>query len=131
MAQPPDGPDRSDQPLVLLVEDNPAIRDLVRQFLEGHGLRVETAGDDRQALACLARFRPAVVLLDLELRIGSARELAAAVHAAFDSTVPILLVTGSPRPVAESRAIRASAYLTKPFDLDDLLSRVRQLLARP
>jgi CheY-like chemotaxis protein len=118
-------------PLILLVEDDAAIRDAVAECLETEGYRVQAAGDGAEALTWLARGeRPALIVLDLVMPVMNGAELLAQVRAdpALER-VPTLLMTAAivagttPLPAAD-------ATLVKPFDLDQLLGAIGRLVPR-
>jgi CheY-like chemotaxis protein len=119
-----------DQPIhVLLVEDNPADADLTRETLETSKLHVElsVAVDGVQALEFLRRKgrfatapRPDLILLDLNLPKKDGRETLAEIKADDDfRQIPIVVLTSSDaeRDVAQSYALGANCYVTKPVDL--------------
>jgi CheY-like chemotaxis protein len=120
-----------DRPLILLVEDDVAIRDAIAECLESEGYRVEAVGDGAEALAWLARAeRPALMVLDLVMPVMNGAELLAQVRAdPALGRVPTLLMTAAiasgatPLPAAD-------ATLVKPFDLDQLLAAVARLVPR-
>ena len=118
-------------PLILLVEDDAAIRDAVAECLETEGYRVHAAGDGAEALTWLARGeQPALIVLDLVMPVMNGAELLAQVRAdpALER-VPTLLMTAAivagttPLPAAD-------ATLVKPFDLDQLLGAIGRLAPR-
>jgi CheY-like chemotaxis protein len=118
-------------PLILLVEDDAAIRDAVAECLETEGYRVQAAGDGAEALTWLARGeQPALIVLDLVMPVMNGAELLAQVRAdpALER-VPTLLMTAAivsgATPLPE-----ADATLVKPFDLDQLLGAIGRLVPR-
>ena len=118
-------------PLILLVEDDAAIRDAVAECLETEGYRVQAAGDGAEALTWLARgVQPALIVLDLVMPVMNGAELLAQVRAdpALER-VPTLLMTAAivsgATPLPE-----ADATLVKPFDLDQLLGAIGRLVPR-
>ncbi len=79
---------------ILVVDDDPKIRQLVRTYLERDGYTVETAADGQEALAAIERERPALVVLDLMLPEIDGRAVIRAVRAdADDPDVPILILS--------------------------------------
>lgn len=125
---------------LLLVEDNPADADLVREALRGlpFPIDVSTAQDGEQALAALkdAAARsvlPDLVLLDLNLPRMSGHEVLAALKTdPALSGLPVVVLTSS--SAAEdsdaSRALRVDGFVTKPLELDEYI-RIVQAAARP
>ena len=108
---------------ILVVDDDAALRAIIREVLADEGYQVETARDGQEALDLIAASRPALVLLDLEMPVVDGRSVAHELRLRGIS-VPILLVTGAwnGREVAEE--IGARGCLLKPFGIDDLLRAV-------
>jgi len=114
---------------VLVVDDDPAIRQLMQWALEDQGLPVETAADGREALDRARRHRPALVVLDLALPVLDGSKVSAALRAAHGENLPIVIVSADRRGSEKAVQLRAQDYLAKPFDIDDLLSSVQRALA--
>jgi DNA-binding response OmpR family regulator len=113
---------------VLVVDDDASLRLLCRVNLELDGFRVFEAGSLAQAAAMLAEGEFDAVLLDLHLGDGDGRDLLASLG---EDRPPVALFTGSEVIGPELRSI-AEEVLSKPFQLDELLSTVRKLVsARP
>jgi CheY-like chemotaxis protein len=119
-------------PLILLVEDDSAIRDTVAECLTSEGYRVSAAEHGAEALARLAEgLRPALLLLDLVMPVMNGAELVERVRAEPRlSGLPVLLMTAA---ISAPGAVlpEVDATLVKPFDLDDLLEAVARLAPRP
>jgi CheY-like chemotaxis protein len=115
---------------ILVVEDDLALRMMLREILEAEGLTVEMAEDGEEALQRAAQHRPALVVLDMRLTDMGGETVAQSLHASGDSAPPILLVTGDTRDVEETaRRLGAFGYITKPFEVDDLLTNVQAALS--
>jgi two-component system KDP operon response regulator KdpE len=117
-----------DAATLLVVEDEPPIRRLLRTTLSAHDYRVIEATTGAEALSALRHHRPDLVLLDLGLPdidglalIGKIREL---------GPVPILVLSSRGDESAKVTALDAGAddYVTKPFGADELLARIRAAL---
>ena len=124
---------RADAGLILLVEDESHIAEGLQYNLEAMGHAVDVAADGLQALDYLAdaERRHDLVILDLMLPEVSGYEILRRVRAA-GNRVPILILTAKDDRQDLLRGLEEGAddYLCKPFDLDELLARVRGLLRR-
>ncbi len=113
---------------VLVVDDDPMIREVVAQALEFEGYTVESAANGLEALAAIEQERPAVVLLDMRMPVldgwGFARELRARGH-----DVPIVVMTATQDPERWAEQIEAQACLAKPFDLTALTNTVERFMS--
>ncbi len=115
---------------VLLVDDDPTIRDLLRLYVERDGHRVLSAADGETALQVALRAHPDLVLLDVMLPGLDGFEVCRRIREASD--VPILLLTA--RSGDSDKVIGldlgADDYVVKPFSPRELMARVRALLRR-
>jgi two-component system, OmpR family, KDP operon response regulator KdpE len=113
---------------VLIVDDEPPIRKLLRMGLGTQGYRVIEAPDGRSALD-LVREKPDLVILDLGLPDMQGLELLRAIRAGNDS-VPIVVLSSRDDEVAKVQALDLGAddYVTKPFGMEELLARIRAAL---
>ena len=116
--------------LLLIVEDDPSLREVIRLGLEGEGFRVVTAEDGPAALVAFASHRPDLVLLDIMLPgldgFTVCRELRKT------SLVPIVMLTARSSTVDVVVGLESGAddYVTKPFEFSELTARVRSVLRR-
>jgi two-component system phosphate regulon response regulator PhoB len=121
------------KPLVLVVEDEPALATLLRYNLEKQGFRVEEATDGQEALTRIAEEKPDLVLLDWMLPVMSGIEVCRQIRRRPETrTLPVIMVTAR---VEDSDAVRglntgADDYITKPFGIEALIARIRALLRR-
>jgi DNA-binding response OmpR family regulator len=115
---------------VLLVDDEPLIRETVAEALEADGLRVITAADGREALLRFRADPPDLVLLDLMLPQLSGMEVCRILRR--ESAVPIIMLTARDSEVDKVVGLELGAddYVTKPFSLRELQARVRAQLRR-
>ncbi len=120
------------RPLILVVEDDPALGEVMCTALKDEGLEARLAQDGDEAMRAVDDLSPACMILDLMMprRDGFSvlRELRADGRI---SKLPVIVVTAifglSERLYATE--LGAADYVTKPFDLDDLVGRVRALLS--
>ncbi len=121
------------RPRVLVVDDQESLRSLIRMNLELEGIEVVEATDGHDGLEAVQRCRPDLVTLDLVMPRMDGLTAAAALRADPDTAdLPIVMVTTSTLPahLSRARSIGVDAYLTKPFDPDDLVHTVQGLLSR-
>ncbi len=116
---------------VLVVEDEPSIRELLCDALEQEGLEVITAAEGEQAIRIAKAHRPAVVLLDMGLPLVDGAAVADAIRDAYGGAVPFVVVTASRRIEEAAARIGAARYFTKPFDIPELIRAVRAALEPP
>jgi len=109
---------------VLVVDDNPGVRDLVATLLRTRGYEVAIAPDGRAALELLAAFRPDVILLDWAMPVMDGREFARRYRQLPAPHAPIVMLTGEPDGGARAGEIEAAGYLGKPFKPHALLRLV-------
>ncbi|MFG2073194.1 response regulator transcription factor [Nonomuraea maritima] len=116
---------------LLVVDDEPALREALQSSLEFEGYKVGTAADGHQALEALAAESYDAVLLDVMMPrldgLTACRRLRSA-----GNNVPVLMLTARDAVGDRVSGLDAGAddYLVKPFELDELLARVRALLRR-
>jgi len=112
---------------ILVVDDDPDVRDIVAQYLEDAGYPVETAIDGTQALRAVERGRPSLLLTDLHMPNLDGGALALLLHErGYDP--PIVIMTGTTRTPEQVRdAVGADACISKPLDPDALLAMVERL----
>jgi two-component system response regulator MprA len=116
---------------LLVVDDEPAVRDALDRALRAEGYHVRTAADGRAALDRMAEERPDLIVLDVLMPVMDGLEVCRALRAAGDRT-PILVLTARDSVADRVEGLDAGAddYLVKPFALDELLARIRALLRR-
>lgn len=115
---------------ILLVEDEPSIAEAVRYSLEAEGFQVVVASDGRQALQCFAASQPCLVLLDLMIPHMSGLDVCRMIRQ--ESIVPIVMLTAKDAESDKvvSLEMGADDYVTKPFSMRELISRIRAHLRR-
>ena len=117
-------------PLILVVDDEPKVARLARDYLEKNGFRVTTAADGQSALAIARREKPDLVILDLMLPQIDGREVCRLLRR--ESDVPIIMLTALSEEIDQVTGLEIGAddYITKPFSVRALVARVRALLRR-
>jgi two-component system phosphate regulon response regulator OmpR len=115
---------------LLVVDDDPAIRDMLSDYLSSHGYEVALADGGAAMRAELERERPALVLLDVGLPGEDGLTLARYVRERYD--VGIIMVTGADEVVDRVAGLEVGAddYVAKPFDPRELRARVKSVLRR-
>ena len=115
---------------VLVVEDDPTVREVAVSYLEAAGFIVGSTGDGFAALAELERIAPDLVVLDRMLPGIDGAELCRRIRAT--TTVPIIMLTamGSTEDRISGLEAGADDYLTKPFSPRELVLRVQSILRR-
>lgn len=109
---------------ILVVDDEPDVRFLLRMIFQGAGHSVVEARNGRAALDCIAEATPSAVVTDLMMPVMDGRELIEQLRAdPQTATVPIVLISASPMDAAG-----ADAVLKKPFRSEDLLALIEELL---
>jgi two-component system OmpR family response regulator len=116
---------------VLVVDDEPNIVDVVSMALRFHGYAVETAGTGAGALSAVTSFRPDLIVLDVMLPDMEGFEVARRLGAERAGT-PIVFLTARDAPEDKLRGLTTGGddYVTKPFSLEELMARVRNILRR-
>ena len=115
---------------VLVVDDEPIVRDVVVRYLEQEGYRTLQAGDGETARSMLGQETPSLVVLDLMLPGTDGLELCRWIRARSD--LPVIMVTalGEESDRLTGLEIGADDYLTKPFSPRELVARVKAVLRR-
>ncbi len=115
---------------VLLVDDDPQLIRLVRANLESVGYKVLTAMDSRSALELVDMEAPDIIILDIMLPEMDGYELCQRIREF--SSVPIIMLTAKVEDVDKVRGLKLGAddYLTKPFNVQELLARIDAVLRR-
>jgi CheY-like chemotaxis protein len=115
---------------ILIVDDEPALREILAAVLADEGYAVQTAADGRSALDLFAATPPDLVITDISMPRLDGWGLLAQIRQ-DDPTLPVLLISAI-RPTRTGRPASApdhTAFLAKPFDLEALLDLVTHLIA--
>ena len=115
---------------ILIVDDEPALRDLVELILKREKYEVATAIDGKSAISLTERFRPDLLLLDIMLPDMSGYEVYK--KAGIPNNIPTIMLTAKNEVVDKVIGLELGAddYITKPFDTMELIARVKAVLRR-
>jgi two-component system, OmpR family, response regulator len=115
---------------ILVVDDDPHIRELARVFLKGEGFDVFEASDGVEALARLETIRADLVILDIMMPNMDGWELCRQLRAAYDLPLLMLTAKGETSQKIKGFQLGTDDYLVKPFEPLELVARVKALLKR-
>ncbi|MCK6538494.1 MAG: response regulator transcription factor [Anaerolineales bacterium] len=115
---------------ILVVEDEPALRDTLSYNLKKDGFAVESVGDGRAALESARKLKPDLIILDIMLPELDGFEVARILRR--ETTTPILMLTARDDEIDRVVGLEVGAddYLTKPFSMRELMARVKAQLRR-
>lgn len=115
---------------ILIVDDDVGLRETLADFLEAEGYRTRQAGNPAEARVQMAAGSPDLLLLDINMPGGDGLSLTAEIRARL--TTPIIMLSGKGSMVDRVVGLEVGAddYLPKPFELRELLARVRAVLRR-
>ena len=124
---------QKDLPSVLIVDDDPGISALLTTVLRRAGFTTRNARTGADAIAAARHERPTLVLLDVALPLTSGYEVCRQLRETYGEDLPVIFLSGE-RVESYDRAagimLGADDYVTKPFDPDELLARIRRLVTR-
>jgi two-component system, OmpR family, phosphate regulon response regulator OmpR len=121
------------EPHLLVVDDDPRLRELLRRYLSESGFRVTAAADAEEARGALASFAFDLVVLDVMMPGESGLDLTRALRAEGQPRrLPILLLTAKAEPEDRVNGLEQGAddFLAKPFEPRELVLRIRNILER-
>jgi urea transport system substrate-binding protein len=114
---------------ILVVDDDPDLREFLRLMLTSMGFEVISAANGKEALGVLEGHDPDLILLDMRMPVMSGWEFCRAVDGR-DACPPIVVLTAAPDPAARAAEAHADGWLGKPFEYEDLEATVRRFAAR-
>lgn len=117
---------------VLVADDEPALRKLLKTNMELEGYETLEASNGAEVLECVERDNPDIILLDIMMPVMDGWEVMTALAANPEYEQKVILVSAKASDDAQLQGweLGADEYITKPFDLDALLQRVRDVAAR-
>ena len=115
---------------VLIVEDDPNIRELLQLYLEKDGYAVTLASDGGQGLEKFRAIKPNLVLLDVMMPVMDGWAVCKAIRAEGDTPVIMLTAKGETDDKVTGLKAGADDYVTKPFEMKELLARIEAVLRR-
>jgi len=116
---------------ILIVEDDPSVQTLLGKALTAQGYRVTHANDGVQGLTALEQDQPDLIICDIMMpRLDGMTFVKAIKSNEGTRAVPVIFLTAKndPRSVVEGINVGAKYYVTKPFQLDEILSKVKKVL---
>lgn len=116
---------RTRQPIILVVDDERFIVSLLTEILEEEGYQVQIASDGEAALRVIESVRPDLVVADIMMPRLDGLTLAATLRS-WSQPIPVILMSAAVTP--RSHGV---AFIPKPFDIDDLLGAVGEVLGPP
>lgn len=114
-------------PFILVVEDDPDLRECIETTLSSMHFSVSGAANGKEALEAIERRWPDLVLLDMKMPIMDGWAFARALDARGERPT-IVVMTAAPDPAERAREVRAQGWLGKPFELRDLEGIVRRFV---
>jgi two-component system KDP operon response regulator KdpE len=115
---------------ILVVDDDPQIRRVMKATLVGNGYEVTEARTGEEAMESIGREAPGLVLLDMNMPGMGGLETCRSIRAGTDIPVIILSVRNTERDKVAALDAGADDYVTKPFGIEELLARIRAALRR-
>ena len=115
---------------ILIVEDDPAVREMISEYLDGHGYAVAQAENGEAMRRALAAHVPEVVLLDVNLGGEDGLSLARYLREHHDLGIIMVTAAGDVVDRVVGLEVGADDYIAKPFDPRELLARLKSLLRR-
>lgn len=113
---------------IMVIEDEKEIRSTLQEFLEFEGYDVLTAENGQAALDLLpTSATPSLILLDMKMPIMNGWQFAAEYLKSYKQTSPIVVITAAADAEQRARDINAVGWISKPFNLDLLLDKIKQL----
>jgi len=120
-----------DNPLVLVVDDEPNVREMLQIGLAQHGFTIRCAVDGAQALTTLRDLRPDAILLDVMMPKVDGISLVPLIRRITEAPIVMISALGDAQDKISGLTAGADDYVSKPFDLGEVAARLRAQLRRP
>ncbi len=117
---------------ILVLEDDPAVQTLLRKQLVAHGFKVTCANDGLDGLMKLEQIKPDLLICDVMMPNLDGIEFVKAIKGQSGTQkIPVIFLTAKtdPRSMIEGINVGARFYVTKPFQIDDLLAKINRALS--
>jgi len=119
-------------PKILVIDDDPDVRMLMKVLMKKQGYEVETAYNKEDALIKLQDFQPSVILLDVLLSGTDGRELCKQIKETVNlQAVPVIMISAHPGAAENFTSYGADDFISKPINSDNLLKKVDRLVNVP
>jgi two-component system response regulator MprA len=118
---------------ILIVDDDPNVLELVRVNCAAKGYTVRTATDGIEAVQSVEKVMPALVILDVMMPEMDGWEVCKILRDAYQDSIKIIMLTAKDTVrdrIIGKNILKADEYMTKPFDVDELLACVAGLLSK-
>jgi len=110
---------------ILLIDDDPDVRTVLRATLQRQGYEVETASGRDEAFTKLQQAKPALIMMDVLLSGADGRELCREIKAAERTKhIPVIMFSGHPGAALKFETYGADDFISKPFNTEDLLAKL-------
>jgi len=130
LADPVRGATRVNDTTILVVDDEPQIRRVLRATLSSSGYDVIEAKDGQEAIEIVIRERPALILMDVNMPVMNGLEACSKIRLSFDGPIIMVTVRNSEHDKVLALDSGADDYVVKPFTMGELLARIRAALRR-
>ncbi len=117
---------------ILVIEDEPSVQTLLRKQLTASGFQVSVANDGLDGLVKLETIKPNLILCDMMMPNLDGVEFVRAIKQHLETQkIPVIFLTAKtdPRSMIDGINVGARFYVTKPFQMDDLLGKIKKALA--
>lgn len=115
---------------VLVIDDDPAMTDILKYHLTAWGMEVKVVNDGQNGLDCIGDFKPGIILLDLLMPELDGWEVCRVIKLKYQIPILILSAVDNPSRIAEALNAGADDYLIKPVTSESLLAHMNTLIRR-